>query len=275
MKVLPKIIGLSAKQHCGKSTLAQLLVKRFHMYKIMAVGDELKKDCSERFEVPLAWFHSQEGKRFEVKIKKHIEKVDGHRIEVPAATMTVRNLMTWWGTDVVRKEVDDLYWLKKLVASIGDKGHVIIEDVRFYNEAEYVRKAGGLLIRLEPYEGRGKIRGDGHISEIALDDYEYFDLVVSPAFGTLPKLADAINIPLLMAAKASWQKIVLTKEYATYTHCIHGSRPFKHLSACMGCTRKCKMIKRYQMLTNHIDAEMDIVGRTFTRPDLDDLAKAC
>ena len=58
---------------------------------------------------------------------------------------------------------------------------VIIDDVRFKNEADEVKKRGGLLIRLNGYPG-GKVvtqRNENHLSEIDLDDYTGFDIIVN------------------------------------------------------------------------------------------------
>ena len=58
----------------------------------------------------------------------------------------------------------------------------ILDDVRFKEEADYVKKMGGKLIRLEGDPGnilKDCTRDLTHVSETDLDDYEDFDLVIN------------------------------------------------------------------------------------------------
>ena len=65
-----------------------------------------------------------------------------------------------------------------MYSTYSDDQNWVISDVRFLNEAESIRKRGGILIRLEgdPTGIRAKdTRDPNHESEIQLDDYEHFD----------------------------------------------------------------------------------------------------
>ena len=63
---VPKIIGISAKMGCGKTTLARMIKEKMEEIgfsaKIISVADELKKECSFKFQFPLEWCYSDEGK---------------------------------------------------------------------------------------------------------------------------------------------------------------------------------------------------------------------
>jgi hypothetical protein len=66
-----------------------------------------------------------------------------------------------------------------MFSSYNDNENYIIDDVRFKNEADIIKEKGGILIRLEgdPKGIRAKdLRDPNHISEIALDDYDKFDI---------------------------------------------------------------------------------------------------
>jgi hypothetical protein len=80
----------------------------------------------------------------------------------------------------------DLYgpdiWIQSLFQHFDDKQKWIVTDVRFKNEAEFIKKNGGVLIRVEgdPSGLRARMPLDKqqHISETDLDDYADFDLVI-------------------------------------------------------------------------------------------------
>ena len=91
--------------------------------------------------------------------------------------MTAREFLQYFGTDVCRKIKPDI-WVDSCIKRMLESGTelAIVPDVRFPNEAEAIRKAGGKVIRLtrSPYE-------DQHESETALNDYEGFDHVLDNA----------------------------------------------------------------------------------------------
>lgn len=73
-----------------------------------------------------------------------------------------RALMQEYGTEVRRAD-DPYHWTKKWArtASECDK-HVCVDDIRFLNEAECVKNAGGVLVRLQRFDIEG---GGSHASE--------------------------------------------------------------------------------------------------------------
>ncbi len=176
---LPKIVGISAKIGCGKSTLAQLLCEKYPQYKIMSLGDMVKKETAEWFGFPVGLCYSQEGKTKKI----YLPWEDKH--------YTVRELLQWYGTDFVRENVSDTYWVDRLVGQLNGK-HVIVDDVRFVNEADRIKDLGGVLIRLAPYDGWEPGPSAGHRSETDLDSYPHFDLTTFPKYGDLSQVAESI-----------------------------------------------------------------------------------
>lgn len=55
-----------------------------------------------------------------------------------------RQVYQWFGTEGMRQHVDDDLWLKL----IPDAGLVLLADVRFENEAQYVRDNGGVVVHI-------------------------------------------------------------------------------------------------------------------------------
>jgi len=185
------IIGLSGKIGTGKSYLANYFLEAHPEYTKLSFGDALKKECSEIYNYPLEWNYSEEGKgRVIACVNHHLNK---HIIN----GMTVREILQWHGTEIRRAEDSD-YWVKKMDKIIkpfcpGVLPDVIIDDIRFLNEADLVKKYNGLLIRINPYPEWKPGPGANHRSEIELDCYDDFDILFTPKYGDLKKYVSFIE----------------------------------------------------------------------------------
>lgn len=186
------IIGISGKIGTGKTTLANMLLERLPGYERHAFADCLKEECSGFFDYPLEWNYSEDGKSQEVHLGSSVANPFGPAAIIPPyASMTVRRLLQWWGTDVCRKR-DPNFWTKRMAERIQGKSKVIVDDMRFPSEAEMLRQEGGVLVRLEPYPEWTPGPNAGHESETALDDYAHFDRAFRPWHGGLSDVADKI-----------------------------------------------------------------------------------
>ena len=151
------IYAISGKLKTGKTTLANLLP-----YKRIAFGDILKQEVSETLGIPLEDLYNENKAKY-------------------------RKILQWYGTDY-RRAQDPLYWVKKFDLLLPDEP-IIVDDVRFIEEAEYCKSKGAKLIRLEPYEGYSYY--SNHRSETALDNYN-FDAIFYPGFGKLKELTEGL-----------------------------------------------------------------------------------
>lgn len=161
MKISPVVIGISGKLGSGKTTVAKLLWSRFYNeFELFNFGDVLKEECSSRYVYPLKWNYSIEGKK----------EIINHKL-LPKNNMTVREVLQWHGTEF-RREQDENYWVKRMEEYFDHmEKHLIIDDVRFVNEAEFVLNNNGMLFRIDiPGLDTGN-----HRSETELDDYKFFD----------------------------------------------------------------------------------------------------
>lgn len=174
------IIGISAKMGCGKTTLADYIIEELP-FKRKAFADILKQECSETYGYPLEWNYTGEGKHQLISLNV-----------LPKQPMSVREILQWHGTDF-RREQDWNYWVKLMDKEIKEDEDIIIDDVRFENEADFVKKRNGLLIRLEPYPGWKPEKYSNHVSETALDEYDGWDLVLKPKYGKLKKCLPIIK----------------------------------------------------------------------------------
>jgi len=176
------IIGISGKIGCGKTVLGKLIARR-HNFRRESFGDLLKAECSMVYKYPLSWNYTQEGKA---------QLIYGD-ITLPEMPMTVRQILQWHGTEVRRKQDPD-YWVDQMRVDLktlqrsypeGEILNVVIDDVRFENEARMVKEMGGVLIRIQPYKDWQPGPHAEHESETALDDQKGWDMVLSPKFGAL------------------------------------------------------------------------------------------
>lgn len=183
------IIGLSGKQGTGKTTVANMLLDAFREYVPcvrMAFGDALKREASFVYNFPLSWAYVGKSRVVEVPACEITS-------EWRDKDVTVREILQHRGMEM--RKVNPDYWIEKLDAAtrVPYKHGVriiIVDDVRFPNEFEYVR-VRGMCYRLEPYQGYDI--HSNHYSESALD-LENFDRRFCPKFGRnyLEKVAESI-----------------------------------------------------------------------------------
>lgn len=121
------LIGLTGAAHSGKDTVANWFVTN-RGFKAVSFAGPLKRTISELFDIPLCDLHNPSKK----------EQVDERWKKSP------RELMQWLGTDVIRNQVDEEFFVKqmgwRLEKMVIEEGtDVVVTDVRFNNEAELVR----------------------------------------------------------------------------------------------------------------------------------------
>lgn len=144
------IIGIAGPAQCGKDTAADYLVRQLRGYTKVAFADPLKA----MLKVGLGLTDKQLYGGIE---KELIDDRYG---------CSARHLMTDLGTGWGRNTVHLGIWVRAMESHIQSiKSHVIIPDVRFENEAEFVRKHGVLL----HIKGRGNNIDSDHESEAGVE----------------------------------------------------------------------------------------------------------
>lgn len=141
----PVLIGLIGRAGTGKSEAAYHLMMR-HGFVAAAFAAELKESCIEPMLATLGVDHAV---LYEQRMKN--ASLPGYeRAEQP---VTPRQLMQEFGDAGRRCDPD--WWLRLLAARLGlvpgsspVHDRIVISDVRYPNEAAFIRSRGGVLVRL-------------------------------------------------------------------------------------------------------------------------------
>lgn len=95
---------------------------------------------------------------------------------------TPRDIMIIIGTNFGRDMINDNIWISTTLNKINKSSNSIITDVRFKNEADSIKEAGGIIVRVnrpEHLRFEGKVKPEKeHYSETDLDKYD-FDYVLN------------------------------------------------------------------------------------------------
>ena len=158
------IIGVTGNLGAGKDTVGAYLVNAYGFRRI-GFADKLKESAAALFDVPVeSWEEWKNNRRVRVVIETE------RYINAPAETaaaLTAREFLQRYGTEAHREVFGYDFWVEQAlkVTDLSDDNFVVT-DCRFDNEAEAIKKRGGIVIRVyRPGTG-----GDEHASEKALPE---------------------------------------------------------------------------------------------------------
>lgn len=121
-----KLIGIGYQKQSGKDTAANLISELFRPSTslIFHFADELKAEVSAALGISIT--------------------------EINNDKQLYRPLLQWWGGEYRRGQSVN-YWISKLEEQINfyTSEYKIIADVRYRNEAEWVKSKGGILIEVK------------------------------------------------------------------------------------------------------------------------------
>jgi hypothetical protein len=177
------LIGLHGKMGSGKSTVAKFVKSMLgvdHRWdgpptvKIISFADPIKTEVALRFNIPLVWCYNDKDKLVH-------ERIDGTLASIRELLQTVGQAER---IEAQRQKARSRWTVLTEINVLSSNALiVIIDDVRFPEEMESIRKLGGRVIKVRPYTGWNKY--DDHESETALDHLrdDQFDHVLKPQYG--------------------------------------------------------------------------------------------
>lgn len=189
------LIGINGLIGSGKTTIAEHLVRKQN-FKEISFATSLKKACQELFLLS-------------------DEQVFGSQLQKATPdprwyNCNPRTILQFVGTDLLRKNMDKIMpglgenifvhhtslWYEDAVKKNPDI-RIVISDVRFENEVDFIKKSKGYLIKVvRPTEdGSTIIDHTTHSSEteLGLKEDDYFDKIFVND-GTLEELHDKIDL---------------------------------------------------------------------------------
>ena len=188
------IIGLVGFIGAGKGTVRDILV-RDHGYHGFAFADALKDAVSTIFTWPRGLLEGDSNAS-----RAFRERVDPWWSHKLGYEVTPRLILQKMGTEACRHGIADNIWIAALEKRIHGYEDVVISDCRFPNELDFVRSAGGVIVRVKRGEEPSlEEQMKMHISETAWN-YVVPDYVIDND-GTLQELKDKIKLVLTVEEK--------------------------------------------------------------------------
>lgn len=171
------IVGISGFIGCGKDTVANQLKKEFNFQRD-SFATSLKDACAKLFD----WErHMLEGDTAESRDwRNEIDTWWAENLGIP--DFTPRLALQLIGTNALRNNFNPDIWLLSFANRVrkNPDQNFVISDARFFNELDFIKKQGGILIRVERgtdpewYETASKANnGDADALEVMKTKYSY------------------------------------------------------------------------------------------------------
>ena len=138
------IIGLSGIAGSGKDSTANIIINKYQNWSKVSFANAMKNSAACMFGLPreLLEGDTKESREWrEQKLDYWSEKL--------GQDVTPRNILQILGTELVRKHLNENFWVDRLeleIKKLTESGkNVIITDVRFPNEAAMIKSLGGQI----------------------------------------------------------------------------------------------------------------------------------
>lgn len=184
------VIGIHGHAGAGKDTVAERVKSETEFFAertvISPFAKPLRKACAKMFGLYELAFNCQESK----------EQRHGYWNVSP------RQIAQFVGTELVRKHLGENFWLKAKQILIEDYAQadefsfnkiIIIPDVRFQNEYDWIISKGGIVIHLTRPGAEGNIGIPNHESEHPLNLHAKEKTYEIVNDGTLEQLYEKVD----------------------------------------------------------------------------------
>ena len=175
------LIGLGSKARQGKDYVANYMKETIPGIKLYSYAKMLKEYCRDHHDELLPQW----------QLFQQTKLMPFHKDD-PIYGYTP--ILQWFGTEVIRKQSPN-HWVDCVADQIKiDKPAIaIITDVRFSNEAYFIKNHDGYMVEVIRINKDGTRyydpgRDKTHKSETSLDDYEGWDFIIRCQSGDLDSL---------------------------------------------------------------------------------------
>lgn len=182
------IIGLAGYARSGKDEVAKILVEEYGFTRI-AFADKIRELLFE-MDPPIPVGYGLEAHT--VGLRNYVEI---HGWEEGKQNKTVRSMLQNVGVGA-RTVFGETFWIYQALSDVAPQDNVVVSDVRFENEANWIQTFSGQVWKVER---PGVEAVNSHISEHALDYYSFEQTLKNE--GTLDDLRtlvrqtmDALNV---------------------------------------------------------------------------------
>jgi hypothetical protein len=181
-------VGIAGKKFHGKDSFAGFVGKRLYVRGVQmrrrGFSDALKEEATD-FLIPQLQGSPKWADMNPILMRSELLRIfeSGTKEEKEP----FRLLLQWWGVEFRRQMFNPDYWLRRLELWAAEELHrvkkdlvVLVPDLRMPNECDFIRNAGGLLVKVHRPELE---TSDLHLTETALDDFVDYDMVAHNSGG--------------------------------------------------------------------------------------------
>jgi len=192
----PLIVGFGYSARQGKDACCSFLKDNYRGSKILVTSfaKRLRKEISDEMYKVMAEEHLSHRGALEVMCERAGVEFNPQALSDEHNRYgKQRKLQQWWGTEFRRVQCAT-YWLDKVQEEISASGadFVLLSDMRFKNEAEWITNMGGKTVKVtRPSKSELKAQEAAHISEHELADHAFDYTIVND--GSLKQLHAKAN----------------------------------------------------------------------------------
>lgn len=187
----PVITAFGYEARSGKGECASHLAKEFSSSRVLltSFAKVLRLEIHQEMQRVMAQHYCSQREALEIMCISHRVPFDAFaQADELNPYGKQRKLQQWWGTEFRRAQCPT-YWLDRVADEIAEKKPdlVLIDDMRFINEANWVKEQGGYTVHVHrPSDQKLKGAEAAHISEHQLTEYAFDFKIVND--GSLSQL---------------------------------------------------------------------------------------
>jgi hypothetical protein len=180
------IFGMVGFIGSGKGTVSDIFAREYH-YRKFAFADSLKDAVASIFLWPRGLLEgdSETSRNFREQVDPWWSKKFGYEV-------TPRLILQKFGTEACRNNISDNIWITALEKRIQGYQDVVVTDVRFPNEIDFIRSVGGKIIWVK----RGSLPTEEELSKMHISETAWFNQEVDHVIhneGTINDLRENVK----------------------------------------------------------------------------------